>query len=1267
MKKLRYILLFLLLLFVPALEAAVIHRIGVGQGELATTAFTKINSNFVSVSNAISLLEGDVAARAYTSEFQDGTNALSTNLTALLNSKMPLSNGTGTNTTFVNAAGVSNTVPLSVSPTATLTNDTLRIIGYDVEGGVFADVFRVRGLNIFGGSSQIDPDVTYSFVGLANESGLVEATATSFIGAGAGNWITNALTSSIVGGLNNTIAATVQSAYIGGGYLNKIKLGAYGAIPGGAANTVSNEYSFIAGGGANVAMGKYSGVLGGFENVASGNYSLAAGANAQAVHQGTFVWADWWDTTFTSTTSNQFLIRASGGVGIGTNSPQAALHVNGPVIFNDIGSNASPVSFAAFDADGRLYETAVPFGSGGITAAQGTNIANAAIAASNANWVARINGVATGLNSTNTTLSLSTTLRPARFELGGVGAEIGMVVVGDSNAKGTPQSAAYSRYEAHSFPNWIATLGGSRIKMLANRGVAGSTSADALTTLSVGALSHQADIAPVQIGINDRNSAIAASVTESNIFEIARQLQMDGIAPIICSIPPNPNDDEGVQRVNTALRVAAQYFGGYYVDTYSLLTDPATKRLRVEYQHDPAPGGEIHLNQRAASAVARLILETIGIPPKLYAHNANLAISDSDTNNLVLNGLGAGTGTPDDWTLFGPGAVSLLADTNIHGNWIVLSNTTVSGTTMLSNNAILSVTAGDKLSFCFRLQVSVLAAAATNSGINVGVEYLGSSTPDTEFAPLWALTNDVPAGSVVNFNAVAPTGTTGLVVNVRMTNVIGEVRFAQMKLANLTRDVYAPGVYDTGLTRGGLGIKMRVGGAAGGNIAIQSASAPSISPLAGYGLNVPRMNSSTQSLNAGTSEWSTEGGAGARVRLRNGSSTPIPFALLTAGFTNLAAETDFSTWLASYRFSFSSNGVFSFFNPATAKHWAHAPTNVTQNITNFYDSPWPTVLGGCWQVASSNAVGSGFEVRWTNGPCGGSGAGSATSNYVALAVGDQTLTNVPSWGHTNIVVTNGVFDFNGRAWQNWTLTNNGWLGVTNIPAANSLPKTIRGMVWNPMNFQILVVTSSVVRIDPPGGSLVFSSNGPTYLYIHFDGTTNVWLSTDDGLFSGTGEHVALTNSPQFVTPMINGQTITGGILTDANAFQATNTILTFLQSMATNQLFFRRQTNYAQATSIAINASTDVAATQTNPFTANASLLLTSAVVGTSGRFSGPSDGTPRTLKVYSAHPIVMLSTNETTEGTNIVTTASKWVTVHWSVEQSNNIPVLAVWAKSQP
>jgi hypothetical protein len=87
-------------------------------------------------------------------------------------------------------------------------------------------------------------------------------------------------------------------------------------VGGGELNAASGQTSTIGGGLSNTAGGTYSTVLGGRGNEANGHYSCAAGRRAKSLHDGSFVWADTTDEDFESSAPNQFLIRASGGVGI---------------------------------------------------------------------------------------------------------------------------------------------------------------------------------------------------------------------------------------------------------------------------------------------------------------------------------------------------------------------------------------------------------------------------------------------------------------------------------------------------------------------------------------------------------------------------------------------------------------------------------------------------------------------------------------------------------------------------------------------------------------------------------------------------------------------------------------------------------------------------------------------------------------------------------------------------------------------------------------
>ncbi|MBI5386504.1 MAG: hypothetical protein HZA90_17685 [Verrucomicrobia bacterium] len=153
---------------------------------------------------------------------------------------------------------------------------------------------------------------------------------------GAGHSLAGAKTA-IAGGQSNAILSSADFSAIAGGANNTIEPnGDYSNVGGGRYNTLRDNanYAVIAGGYSNVIQTNisYAAIPGGSDNLVAGNYGFAAGRRAKAQHTGTFVWADSTDADFSSTATRQFLIRAAGGVGIGTNNPAgAALNVAGVV------------------------------------------------------------------------------------------------------------------------------------------------------------------------------------------------------------------------------------------------------------------------------------------------------------------------------------------------------------------------------------------------------------------------------------------------------------------------------------------------------------------------------------------------------------------------------------------------------------------------------------------------------------------------------------------------------------------------------------------------------------------------------------------------------------------------------------------------------------------------------------------------------------------------------------------------------------------------
>jgi hypothetical protein len=265
----------------------------------------------------------------------------------------------------------------------------------NIVAGRLNSASSVTGAVIGGGANNlIFPEADYAVIGGGSDNSINTNSSFSIIGGGFGHVI-DAFSgdATIGGGLNNSIGRTVSQGTIAGGLFNTIGQAAFqSTVGGGRTNTIeaNSERATIAGGHFNIIRtnadyatigggesnsiglrADHAVVPGGRENVAAGTNSFAAGRNAQALHNGAFVWADSQGSPFASTSNDQFLVRASGGVGIGTTSPAAPLHVA-----DGSAGSISPYNntIAAFESDGNTYvsvlapdanEAALLFGSVG--------------------------------------------------------------------------------------------------------------------------------------------------------------------------------------------------------------------------------------------------------------------------------------------------------------------------------------------------------------------------------------------------------------------------------------------------------------------------------------------------------------------------------------------------------------------------------------------------------------------------------------------------------------------------------------------------------------------------------------------------------------------------------------------------------------------------------------------------------------------------------------------------------------------------------------
>jgi trimeric autotransporter adhesin len=240
------------------------------------------------------------------------------------------------------------------------TNATVAFIGTGHDNEILGGRYSA----IISGTQNVISNSAESFIGTGDLVAILGGVE-NFVGSGFAHKILSQSAGTIGGGGVNGLGGTTPAGGVSGIISNT-----FNTIGGGTVNWIANGAmgSTIAGGRENVITGGIiAGTIpGGWFNSVAGDYGFAAGRRAKANHDGAFVWADSFNADFASTKSNQFLIRAAGGVGINTNNPVSALHVNGDVtlgpgsqLLADGGSNAAPgISFAGDSNTGFVHPLA---------------------------------------------------------------------------------------------------------------------------------------------------------------------------------------------------------------------------------------------------------------------------------------------------------------------------------------------------------------------------------------------------------------------------------------------------------------------------------------------------------------------------------------------------------------------------------------------------------------------------------------------------------------------------------------------------------------------------------------------------------------------------------------------------------------------------------------------------------------------------------------------------------------------------------------------
>jgi hypothetical protein len=267
---------------------------------------------------------------------------------------------------------VGNTTGLRVLPVGINTTDTPNVVGgYGgnvIGAGVVGATIAGGGGNVSGIDSPNRIQGEYGSIGGGLDNTL--AGPRSVIGGGNNNTV-SAEAATIAGGTSNQVSsiggavlggesnrAGGNRSVVGGGFNNGAN-GTVAFVGGGRDNVAGGDASTILGGELNTASAMRSVVLGGFRNCAGAPGSLAAGQRAKVRpgtesaaagfgcsgvsvagvdgDSGTFVWADSQESDFVSTGSDQFLVRARGGLALNGNVLPSGIDV-----FLRSGANNNP-------------------------------------------------------------------------------------------------------------------------------------------------------------------------------------------------------------------------------------------------------------------------------------------------------------------------------------------------------------------------------------------------------------------------------------------------------------------------------------------------------------------------------------------------------------------------------------------------------------------------------------------------------------------------------------------------------------------------------------------------------------------------------------------------------------------------------------------------------------------------------------------------------------------------------------------------------------
>jgi trimeric autotransporter adhesin len=265
----------------------------------------------------------------------------------------------GSSSNIANAQGATVSGGGSASPSGSAANQATG--QFATVGGGFANRASTEGGTVAGGGLN---KAMSNYSTVSGGYGNTASGVASVIGGGSQHNATG-INSTVSGGTSNTAssqdstvaggranAATGNKSAVLGGEDNQAS-GDLSTVGGGQNNSATGNYSTVAGGYQNTASGISSIVLGGALNTASGGNSLAAGRNAIAGGQGTFVWNSYNTPNNLQARTYSFRVQAENGF--------------------DVNYGANKQYYVAFNADNPGFIINTSTGIGMSTAGVWTN------------------------------------------------------------------------------------------------------------------------------------------------------------------------------------------------------------------------------------------------------------------------------------------------------------------------------------------------------------------------------------------------------------------------------------------------------------------------------------------------------------------------------------------------------------------------------------------------------------------------------------------------------------------------------------------------------------------------------------------------------------------------------------------------------------------------------------------------------------------------------------------------------------------------------